>query len=64
MQFVHPYNEETRQEKLLYTRFMDKDEIKILMLSKGFKFEKTTKSYPGRRGEEDIYNRRTRKNGN
>ena len=25
------------------------------MLSSGFKFEKTTKSFPGRRGDEDIY---------
>jgi hypothetical protein len=47
-----------RKEELLYNRPMNRDEIKTLMLSKGFKFEKTTKSYPGRRGDEDIYTRR------
>ncbi|MFZ1243214.1 MAG: hypothetical protein WAQ22_03665 [Candidatus Saccharimonas sp.] len=36
---------------------MTRDEIKPLMLSSGFTFVKTTKSYPGRRGNEDIYTR-------
>ena len=34
---------------------MTRDEIKSILLSKGFRFEKTTKSYPSRRGDEDIY---------
>ena len=29
-----------------------------LLLSKGFKFEKTTLSYPGWRGDEDIYTKK------
>ena len=28
------------------------------MLNGGFKFEKTTKSYPARRGDEDVYTHR------
>lgn len=34
---------------------MTRDEYKSILLSKGFKFEKTTLSYPGWRGDEDIY---------
>lgn len=34
---------------------MKRDDIKSLMLSKGFTFEKASKAYPGRRGDEDIY---------
>lgn len=37
---------------------MSRDEIKSLMLNGGFKFEKTTKSYPARRGDEDVYTHR------
>lgn len=37
---------------------MERSEIKTLMLSKGFRFEKETKSYPARRGMEDIYTRK------
>ena len=55
---VHPYNEKTEGGMLLYTMCMKREEIKTLMLSKGFRLEKTTKSYPARRGEEDIYTRK------
>ena len=55
---VHPYTEETEGERLVYTMCMKREEIKTLMLSKGFRLEKTTKSYPARRGEEDIYTRK------
>lgn len=34
---------------------MKRDDIRSLMFSKGFAFEKATKSYPSRRGDEDIY---------
>lgn len=34
---------------------MTREDYKAVLLSKGFKFEKTTLSYPGWRGDEDIY---------
>jgi|GEM_PF-1953433 len=34
---------------------MTRDEFKDILINKGFKFEKTTLSYPGWRGDEDIY---------
>lgn len=34
---------------------MKRDEFKRILLSKGFKYEKTTLSYPSWRGDEDIY---------
>lgn len=34
---------------------MTREKFKSILLSKGFKFEKTTLSYPGWRGDEDIY---------
>lgn len=34
---------------------MTRDEYKSILLSRGFKFEKTTLSYPSWRGDEDIY---------
>ncbi len=42
---------------MVYTRCMSRDDIKSLMLKSGFRFEKTTLSYPARRGDEDIYTR-------
>lgn len=37
---------------------MDRDEIRLLMVHRGFKFEKTTKAYPSRRGVDDVYSMR------
>lgn len=34
---------------------MTREKFKSVLLSKGFRFEKTTLSYPGWRGDEDIY---------
>lgn len=34
---------------------MTRAEYKATLLSKGFKFLKTQKGYPGKRGEDDVY---------
>lgn len=34
---------------------MNRGKIRALLLQKGFTFQKTTKAYPARRGDEDIY---------
>ncbi len=34
---------------------MTREEYKTALLSKGFKFERTQKGYPGKRGEDDVY---------
>jgi hypothetical protein len=34
---------------------MRREEYKAVLLNKGFRFEKTTSSYPSWRGDEDIY---------
>ncbi len=37
---------------------MTREEYMSVLLSKGFAFEKTTLSYPGWRGDEDIYTKK------
>lgn len=37
---------------------MTRDEYKQVLISKGFKLEKTILAYPGWRGEEDIYTKK------